>query len=79
MLRQITPENRFQQSLFDKIYDCKKSEKLMKALDAVNRKMGANTLKYAAAGLGEKQEWRTVFNRRSPAYTTDWNQIPVVY
>ncbi|MCP4181490.1 MAG: DUF4113 domain-containing protein [bacterium] len=23
-------------------------------------------------------EWRTTFNYKSPAYTTDWGQLPVV-
>lgn len=77
MLSELTSETQFQQCLFDKI-DREKSALVMNALDAVNRKMGTNTLKYAAAGLGEKQAWRTVFNRRSPAYTTDWGQLPGV-
>jgi len=51
----------------------------MKTLDSVNIKMGSGTLIYAAAGLSETKPWYTVFKKRSPFYTTDWNQIPEVY
>jgi hypothetical protein len=40
--------------------------------------MGAGTLLYAAAGLGKGQSWRTAFKKRSPAYTTNWAQLPTV-
>lgn len=63
-----------QAGLFD-VKDRKRSKKLMQSLDNINTKMGAGTLKYAAAGLGHNQKWKTVFQRRSPAYTTNWNQL----
>ncbi len=77
MLNEIVPEAQGQRVLFDRP-DRGKREKLMKTFDAVNKKMGTDTLKYASAGLGEKQQWRTVFNRKSPAYTTDWGALPGV-
>jgi DNA polymerase V len=47
----------------------------MQSLDIINTKMGSGTLKYAAAGLGHNQKWKTVFQRRSLSYTTNWNQL----
>jgi len=29
-------------------------------------------------GLAGTNSWRTAFEKRSPFYTTDWNQIPEV-
>ena len=54
------------------------SEEIMNTLDSVNLKMGRNALRYAAMGLGGKKQWKTAFKFRSPAYTTDWNQLMTV-
>jgi len=48
----------------------------MSALDAINDRWGANTLQYASSGI--TKEWKTQFHRCSPAYTTDWDALPVV-
>ena len=77
MFKDLLPDNRFQMGLFDGV-NRKRSEKLMKTLDAVNLKMGSDTLAYAATGLAGTGSWQTVFEKRSPFYTTDWNQIPEV-
>ncbi|MDQ1331121.1 MAG: polymerase, partial [Thermodesulfobacteriota bacterium] len=77
MFRDLLPDTRIQMGLFDDI-NRKRSEKLMKTLDAVNLKMGSGTLTYAATGLAGTNSWRTSFEKRSPFYTTDWNQIPEV-
>lgn len=47
-------------------------------LDQINQKMGTNTLKYMSTGIYEDRPWETKFNHRSPAYTTDWNQLLTV-
>ena len=63
-----------QQDLFDTT-DKTRTKKLMKAMDKINSKMGRHCAKYAATGLSKHQAWKTAFNYRSPAYTTDWNQL----
>jgi len=63
-----------QQDLFDTI-DKTRTRKLMQAIDKINTKMGKHCTKYAAVGLSKGQPWKTAFNYRSPAYTTDWNQL----
>jgi hypothetical protein len=40
--------------------------------------MGSGALRYAAAGLTADEKWRAISRQRSPAYTTDWDQIPMV-
>lgn len=77
MFRDLADNTGIQMGLFDG-RDRRRSEKLMKTLDAVNLKMGSGTLAYAAAGFAGTGSWRTVFKKRSPFYTTDWNQIPEV-
>jgi len=74
MFKHLYPENQIQADLFNYI-DFKRSKKLMQTLDNVNKKMGSDTLKYAATGLTNNQKWKTVFKRRSPSYTTNWNQL----
>lgn len=51
---------------------------LMQAIDGINARMGAGTLSYADAGPGQGQRRRTVFSNRSPAYTTNRMQLPMV-
>lgn len=50
--------------------------KLMTALDSVNQRFGFGTLHYASSGI--ERTWKTQFHKRSPAYTTDWMQLPLV-
>jgi DNA polymerase V len=66
-----------QAGLFD-TSDRRKAKRLMETLDCINSKMGSGTLRYAAAGLTAREKWRTISKQRSPAYTTDWDQIPLV-
>ena len=74
MFKHLNPENQIQANLFN-YTDFKRSKKLMQTLDNVNKKMGSDTLKYAATGLTNNQRWKTVFKRRSPLYTTNWDQL----
>lgn len=64
-----------QANLFDR-QDRGRSIRLMLVLDSINDRWGAGTLRYASSGLA--REWKTQFRRKSPAYTTDWSELPVV-
>jgi len=75
MLTGLVPASQTQTDLFD-YQDRGKSKRLMSALDAINDRWGAGTLQYASSGISKA--WQTQFHRRSPAYTTDWNALPVV-
>jgi len=75
MLTGLVPISQTQVDLFDS-QDQRKSKRLTTALDAVNDRWGAGTLHYASSGI--TKAWKTQFHRRSPAYTTQWGELPVV-
>ncbi len=75
VLTSLVPSNQVQTSLFDTA-DHETSKRLMKALDSINARLGAGTLHYAASGLNPS--WQTRFQRRSPRYTTRWNELLTV-
>lgn len=75
ILTGLVPAGHTQADLFDS-QDKEKSKRLMSALDAVNDRWGAGTLHYASSGI--HKAWKTQFQHRSPAYTTDWTALPIV-
>jgi DNA polymerase V len=65
-----------QQSLFDDIEVKGKSAGLMKAMDSINSRFGNAAIKTAASGT--KQDWQMRSGNKSPNYTTQWDELPVV-
>ena len=52
---------------------------LMRTVDAVNHRHGRDCLRLASAGIGtESRKWVMRQERRTPAYTTRWEDMPVV-
>ncbi|MDW7771610.1 MAG: Y-family DNA polymerase [Desulfobulbaceae bacterium] len=49
---------------------------VMEALDRINSRWGRNTVQYASSGLAKS--WSMSRERKSPAYTTNWKELPVV-
>jgi DNA polymerase V len=76
MCTALLPASQVQPDLFDQ-HDRPKSKRLMAALDAVNERWGAGTLQYAASGLSKP--WKMQCHHRSPAYTTNWHELPVAH
>jgi len=74
MLTALVPASQVQVDLFDH-QDRDRSRRLMRTLDGLNDCIGAGTLRYAAEGM--TQHWKARFERRSPAYTTNWRDLPV--
>jgi len=72
ILGDLVPEGKVQGNLFDHA-DRQKSERLMRAVDAVNLKLPDSRLIWAAEGID--QSWRTKFARRSKRYTTQWEEL----
>ncbi len=70
----LVPADQIQADFFDG-KDRTRSKKLMAALDAINGRFGSGTLQYASSGIAK--EWKATFNRRSPAFTTNWDELPV--
>lgn len=50
-------------------------EKLMAAMDKLNRNYGRHQVFFGTVGL--KQDWQMRCDRRSPRYTTRWRELPV--
>ncbi|TSA01072.1 MAG: Y-family DNA polymerase [Nitrospiraceae bacterium] len=75
VLMDLVTVSQMQADLFDD-QDRGKSKRLMSALDAVNDRWGAGTLQFASSGISNA--WKTQFHSRSPAYTTNWNELPLV-
>lgn len=63
------------ESLFEES-ESKSRAGLMETLDAIDKKYGKNTIFPAVVGL--KQSWSQRQEFRSPRYTTEWNEIPVI-
>lgn len=53
--------------------------KLMGAMDLLNRRYGRGTVLVASTGLeGDRRRWSMKQERRTPQYTTRWEDMPVV-
>ncbi|MCE2984849.1 MAG: DUF4113 domain-containing protein [Burkholderiales bacterium] len=48
----------------------------MQTLDRLNTRFGRGTVRLSSAGL--TRQWEMRQERKSPAYTTDWDQLPGV-
>ena len=75
ILTELVPAAKIQRSLLADI-NREKSTRLMVSLDAVNRRFGRGTLVPAAAGF--QRDWATKADRKSPRYSTQWTELPVV-
>lgn len=51
--------------------------KLMKAVDALNKTFGPSTVWHASQDSG-RAAWHSKHERRSPAYTTAWSDVPLL-
>ncbi|MCD6586372.1 MAG: Y-family DNA polymerase [Desulfobacteraceae bacterium] len=76
IFKDLVCESPIQTGLFD-TRNRKRSRHLMQAVDTINSEMGRGTIKYAAAGLLSNQKWQPLSRQRSPAYTTNWNHLPM--
>ncbi|MEI7494674.1 MAG: Y-family DNA polymerase [Betaproteobacteria bacterium] len=58
--------------------DIAEKVRLMSALDTINKRYGRGTMRMASAGLdGDRRVWSMRQERRTPAYTTNWVDIPI--
>lgn len=74
MLTELTGGGMVQQNLFQALP--RENGAVMEALDEINSRWGRNTVQYASAGI--VKPWCMSQERKSPAYTTRWDQLPVV-
>jgi DNA polymerase V len=76
ILAGIMPEDETQLNLFVPRPPAKRLRNIMQAVDSINQEWGRNTVLFAAAGLSK--EWKMRQARRSPRYTTRWDELLVV-
>ncbi len=74
MLGDFTPEQQLQYPLFGRSEDTDTSDRLMLAIDNINKGVG----KIWFGGQRPKKDWYMKQDLKSPAYTTRWDCLPVV-
>jgi DNA polymerase V len=77
MLLDLSPVTRVQADLFD-TRDRAREAWLMRALDSLNTDYGARTVRVGNVG-GKRPAWAMRQAFRSPRYTTNWRELPVVH
>ena len=78
ILSDIRPSASVQFSLFDDQGQHSQDAKIMKVMDAINARMGRNTLKIGACGNTSPSEapaWEMQAKMRTPCYTTRWADL----
>ena len=65
-----------QQSLFEDVQVKGKSAHLMQAIDSINTRFGNAVIRTAVSGT--TQDWKMRSSNRSPNYTTQWDELPIV-
>jgi len=76
IVSKISEKQNLQNDLFE-TSNRERSEKLMQTIDHLNQLYGSKTLSLASTHHSGKSIWRMRSNRKSPHYTTDWEQIPL--
>ena len=74
MLGEITPVGQYQADWLEPPQAT--STKLMDALDGLNKRFGRGTVKVSTQGANK--EWQMRQERKSPNYTTRWDEVPIV-
>lgn len=81
ILLDLQPETRHQYTLDleDEAQHNEARKRLMQTLDGVNKRYGRGTIKLASAGTQTQNSiWQMKQQRKTPSYTTDWNELGVV-
>jgi DNA polymerase V len=78
MLTALCPTNKVPVDLFSGFDEpeTERSKVLMATLDEINARMGRGTVR--SAGEGIKKPWAMRSDNKSPAFTTDWEQLAIV-
>lgn len=73
MLSELVSEEHDQLDFFQREKAPERKRETIQAVDQINRHFGKEILTFAAEGLEKK--WRSTSSKRSPSYTTSWEQI----
>ncbi len=78
MLLELTPDS-ISQGELDLEPELRDKGKLMTAMDRLNGRYGKGTVLMGSSGLsGERRVWTMKQERRTPAYTTTWADMPIL-
>ena len=78
MLLELQSDSVQQQELALEDDELVERSQLMETLDGLNLRYGRGTVAMASAGLaGDRRAWSMKQDRRTPAYTTNWNDLAV--
>ena len=72
----LVPQAGQQMDIFGYSKDDVKSRVLMETIDKVNKKYARGTIKLAAEGVNKSWVMRREF--KSPNYTGDWRELPII-
>jgi len=79
MLLDLVDESNEQWELDLEAEELKDRTSLMQALDVLNGRYGKGTVHMASAGVDDaRRAWGMRQERRTPQYTTRWDEVPVV-
>jgi DNA polymerase V len=74
LLSGLVPAGKVQPNLFDNASVRRRDSRLMQVLDCLN----ASGKRVFFASEGVLKPWRTSFRSKSPAFTTRWDELPIV-
>lgn len=77
MLMQLTPKSERQATLFEDVDSIARRARLNETVDRINARFGRRTVGLAGAGLTKR--WAMRSENRTPAYTTKWDELPLVW
>ena len=72
----LIPQQATQLDLFERTEKIENKDKLMGAVDKINKRFGRNTVQFGSMGF--QQRWKMRAESKSPAYTTRWSELAVV-
>ncbi len=72
MLTELVEAGATQPDLFD-ARDIERKNRLMQAVDGLNRRMDRDTVTYAGSGIN--REWKATAGLKSQHFSTDWRQV----
>ena len=72
MLTELTPDDVHQSNFLD-TRDIARRKRLMETVDTINRRLGRDSVFYAASGV--KREWAMAATMKSQHFTTDWREL----
>ena len=77
LLHVLVPVKNIPEQLFETEHKVRRSPELMWAIKNINSRFGRYTV--VSASASGSSVWRARSKSRSPAFTTCWNELPVVH